>query len=141
MDANRVANLLPNRFGSFQLGSAIGVNLNATGDTFISLLGNPSKYRITKIAVTNSSAASPSTVNLGIFTAASAGGTAIVTAGTLLSSGLASTAAILNLTIVTAVGNTVLTNATAGGIYLNVATAQGSAATIDIYVWGDIIQN
>ncbi len=141
MDANRVANLLPNRFGSFQLGSAIGVNLNATGDTLITLLGNPAKYRITKIAVTNSSVASPSTVNLGIFTAASAGGTAIVTAGTLLSSGLATTAAILNLTIVTAVGNTVLTNATAGGIYLNVATAQGTTATCDVYVWGDIIQN
>lgn len=122
------------------LGSAIGVNLNSVADTFIKL--NVGKYVPRNVTVTNASTtlgASAST--LGLYTAASAGGTAIVTPST--STTLTSSTVFADKTI--AAATTVFSptyDATqkAWGVYVRVAIVHGSAATCDVHVFGDAIK-
>lgn len=104
-----------------------GVNVNATGDTLLPIIGaNP--FSVFQVVLANASI-SLTTAAAGVFTAAAAGGTAIVanaalsalTGATIVSQRtIASTAAVSN----------------ALNLFFNVATAQGAAATVDIYVYG-----
>lgn len=108
------------------LASATGVNANATGDTVLPLLDS-SSYSVKFVVATNAST-SLTTAAAGVFTAPSAGGTAIV-----------ANAALSALTGPTVVSErTVASTAAQTGqnLYVNVATAQGAAATFDIYVYG-----
>lgn len=131
MAGSRVANRYASGFGSVLLGSAIGVNLNtATGiDTLIQLVDTPTKFRVRAIAVTNGSI-NPTTARFTIQTGAGATGVAVVTSVT---PSLASTAVVQDLTIAST--NTITGT---GALYLNLATVQGAAATVDVYVYGDI---
>ena len=90
-----------------------GVNVNATGDTVLPTLCTGS-FSVSNVIFTNAST-SLTTALAGVFTAPAAGGTGIV-----------ANAALSALTASTSVQN----------LYLNVGTAQGAAATMDVFVYG-----
>lgn len=108
------------------LAVAKGVNINALGDTILPII-NASSYSVKNVVLTNASV-SLTTAAAGLFTAASAGGTAIV-ANAALSGATGSTVVSERTVASTAVQ-------TAQNLYFNVATAQGAAATADVYVYG-----
>lgn len=120
----------PYQLGSNQairlLASYQGVNVNATGDTVLPIF-NTGSYSVSNVVFTNASV-SLTTALAGVFTAPSAGGTAIV-----------ANAALSALTGPTVVSQrTVATTASQTGqnLYVNVGTAQGAAATMDVFVYG-----
>jgi hypothetical protein len=123
--ANHPANLASNQAIRL-LASYQGVNVNATGDTVLPI-NNTSSYSVSNVIFTNASV-SLTTAAAGLFTAPSAGGTAIV-----------SNAALSAMTGSTVVSQrTVASTAqqTGQNLYVNVGTAQGAAATMDVYVYG-----
>ena len=136
MDANKVGNQLPNRFGQILLGQLISANMNSTSDQQIVIFSAPAKYIIRRIVATNAST-SLTTAAGGIYPAVSKGGTAIVAAGQAYS-GLTASGKFVDLTVASGYtsGGDVLT---VKSIYLSLTTPQGAAATADIYVYGDII--
>ena len=103
-----------------------GVNANATGDTVLPILDS-SSYSVKFVVATNAST-SLTTAYAGVFTAPNAGGTAIVANAAL--------SALTGSTVVSE--RTVASTAVQTGqnLYVNVGTAQGAAATFDIYVYG-----
>jgi hypothetical protein len=108
------------------LASFQGVNVNATGDTVLPIV-NTNSYSVSNVIFTNAST-SLTTAAAGVFTAPSAGGTAIVANAAL--------SALTGSTVVSqrTVASTALQ--TGGNLYVNVGTAQGAAATMDVYVYG-----
>ena len=108
------------------LGVVQGVNLNATGDTVIPVI-NATTYSVANVILVNASVSLTSAFG-GLFSAAGGGGTAIV-----------ANAALSGATGPTVVSQrTVASTATLTGPYMywNVGTAQGAAATGDVYVYG-----
>ena len=108
------------------LASYQGVNVNATGDTVLPIL-NTGSYSVSNVIFTNAST-SLTTAAAGLFTAPSAGGTGIVANAAL--------SAMTGATVVSQ--RTVASTAAQTGqnLYVNVGTAQGAAATMDVYVYG-----
>lgn len=128
---NSVTTIHPSNLATNQairlLAVATGVNVNATGDQAVLQINNSTNYSISNVVFTNAST-SLTTAAAGLFTAPSAGGTAIV-----------SNAALSALTGSTVVSQrTVASTAIQSGqnLYLNVGTAQGATATMDVYVYG-----
>jgi hypothetical protein len=108
------------------IASAQGVNLNAVADTIAPILvaGNVS---VQSIIVANASI-SLTTAQLAVYTGAAATGTAVKSAYAL--SGNNSTTAV----VVTAATST---NSIAGSpLYIRCTTAQGAAATADVFIYG-----
>jgi len=103
-----------------------GVNANATGDTVLPII-NSTSYSVKNVVFTNASI-SLTTAAAGLFTAPSAGGTGIVANAAL--SGLSASTVVSERTVATTAAQT------AQNLYVNVATAQGAAATFDVYVYG-----
>ena len=105
-----------------------GVNVNATGDAAVMPVINAATYAVTAVLFANASI-SLTTAAAGLFTAPAAGGTGIV-----------ANAALSALTGPTVVSSRTVTNGTvifsSQNLYLNVATAQGAAATMDVFVYG-----
>jgi hypothetical protein len=123
--ANHPSNLSTNQAIRL-LASYQGVNVNATGDTVLPIL-NTTNYSVSNVIFTNASV-NLTTAAAGLFTAPSAGGTGIV-----------ANAALTALSAATVVSQrTVASTATQTGqnLYVNVGTAQGAAATMDVYVYG-----
>ena len=121
--------------GSGQLlGRLIGANMNVTTDQPFVMTNwaslNP--FRITKITAKNASI-SLTTAAGGVYPVASKGGAAIVASSQVYTSLSAATIA-LDLTL--AAGTTVY--AKGGSPILSLSTAQGAAATCDLYLFGDI---
>lgn len=104
-----------------------GVNVNATGDTVLPIIASTS-WTAAVVVLANASV-SLSAAAAGIFTAPAAGGTAIVANAAL--SGLTGNAIVTKPTV----ASTNMFTATPN-LYFNVATAQGAAATVDVYVYG-----
>jgi hypothetical protein len=136
MDANSVGTQLPNRFGQILLGQLISANMNSTADQQIVVFSAPAKYIVRRIVVTNASV-SLTTAAGGVYPQISKGGTAIVASGQAYS-GLNASTKFIDLTIASGYtsGGSILT---AKSIYLSLTTAQGAAATADVYVFGDIV--
>ena len=111
------------------LGYKRGVNVNATGDTLIPLI-NATQFSVDAVVFTNAST-SLTTAAAGIFPSANAGGTAIVSNAAL--SALTGATVFSKRTINS---NAVQTAGPGGSLYLNVGTAQGAAATMDVFVYG-----
>lgn len=108
------------------LAVARGVNVNATGDTVLPIIAS-AKYSVSNVVLTNASI-SLTTAAAGVFTLPAAAGTAIV-----------ANAALTALTGPTIVSQSTVASTvaqTGQNLYLNVATAQGAAATMDIFVYG-----
>ena len=108
------------------LASYQSVNVNATGDTVLPIL-NTGSYSVSNVIFTNAST-SLTTAAAGLFTAPSAGGTGIVANAAL--------SAMTGSTVVSQ--RTVASTASQTGqnLYVNVGTAQGAAATMDVFVYG-----
>jgi hypothetical protein len=109
------------------LGVATGVNVNATGDQATIAITNSTNYSVSNVVFTNASI-SLTTAAAGLFTAPSAAGTGVV-ANAALSGMTASTVVSQRTVASTAIQS-------AQNLYLNVGTAQGAAATMDVYVYG-----
>ena len=108
------------------LASYQSANVNQTGDIVLPILDTAS-YSVSNVIFTNAST-SLTTAAAGVFNAPNAGGTAIV-----------ANAALTALTGPTVVSQrTVASTAaqTSQNLYVNVGTAQGAAATMDVYVYG-----
>lgn len=119
---------------SRQLGKLLNVDLNITTDQIIPII-NASKYVVRSIVVTNASAnLSVSLAAGGLYSAGSKGGTAIVAAAQLYTA-LTSAAVASNLTI--AVGAIARAETS---LFFSLTTAHGSAATMDIYLFGDVLE-
>lgn len=118
------------------LGRLIGANMNVTTDQpFVMTNWSAlNKCRITKVTCKNASV-SLTTAAGGIYSAASKGGTALVASGQVYSSLTAATLA-LDLTIASTPGLTV--QAAGYAPILSLTTGQGTAATADFYLFGDI---
>jgi hypothetical protein len=103
-----------------------GVNANVTGDTVLPI-NNSTSYSVSNVIFTNASI-SLTTAAAGVFTAPAAGGTGIVANAAL--------SALTGSTVVSQ--RTVASTAAQAGqnLYVNVGTAQGAAATFDVYVYG-----
>lgn len=108
------------------LAGAQGVSVNATGDTAMPVI-NASAWSVFQVVLTNASI-SLTTALAGLFTAPAAGGTAIVANAAL--SGLTGPTIVSQRTVASTV------KFTGANIYFNVGTAQGAAATVDVYVFG-----
>ena len=138
MAANKVGNALPNQFGGILLGKLIGANMNSTADQQITMLDNPSKFILRRIVVTNASV-SLTTAAGGVYTAVSKGGTAVVAAAQAYSS-LTTSSLFLDLTLSTTSSASTTVKSSIPNLYLSLTTAQGAAATADVYVYGDILE-
>ena len=108
------------------LASYQSVNLNAAGDTVLPLI-DTSRYSVSNVIVTNASI-SLTTATAGLFTAPSGGGTAIVADAAL--SACTSAAVVSQRTVASTAAQT------GQNLYFNVGTAQGAAATADVFVYG-----
>jgi len=117
----------------FVIAKKTGANMNSTADQTmaVTIPSGHTTYVIDKIEVTNAST-SLTTAAGGFYTAASKGGTAIV-ANTQVYSSLTAAGKVLNPTIA------VTDTETAATLYFSLTTAQGSAATADIYVVGHVL--
>ena len=116
------------------IGIGRGINLNATGDQAIQLLGT--KKVIRRIVITNASvtlAASATTAT--IRDAASGGGNAIVPAVAVTA--LTAATKLVDQTLFAAAATDYVT---ANPIYVNISVAHGSAASADIYIYGDPVE-
>jgi hypothetical protein len=109
------------------LGKKVSANMNVTTDQTIAI--GASKYFIDKVVVTNASASLTLAVG-GLYTASSKGGTQVIANTQIFSALTASTKILLLTSLVTA---DVLT---ASQLFLSLTTAQGSAATCDILIYG-----
>jgi hypothetical protein len=103
-----------------------GANVNATGDVVLPVI-DTSSYSVSNVICTNASI-SLTAAYAGLFPAPNAGGTAIV-ANAALSACTGPTVVSQRTVASTAVQTT-------QNLYFNVGTAQGAAATVDVYVYG-----
>ena len=112
------------------LASSDAVDLNsATTDTAVTV--NATRYLIDKITLENPSAA-VTTATMGLFTAAGGGGTTLC-ADQALSGSLTATTKIMHLTKQSVVDSDSRTD---GTLYVRVGSAEGSAATTNVKIYG-----
>ena len=114
------------------LGAIKGANMNTTSDQEIPVPFG--KYVIRNIVATNPSTSLTLAVG-GVYTEAAKSGITVVLAIQVFS-GLTGGTKFIDLTLASGVtGDTI----TASTLYLSLTTAQGSAATMDLYVYGDAL--
>ena len=109
------------------LASAQSVNLNAVGDTVAKMINDSGYVSVQSVIVANASV-DLTTAQLAVYTGAGATGTAIKTAYAL--SGNSSSAKV----VVTAATSTDAIDVSQ--LYIRCTTAQGAAATADVYIYG-----
>jgi hypothetical protein len=110
----------------------LGANFNTTADQALTMLVlSTAIFRVSKMTVTNASESLTTAVG-GLYDAASKGGNAIVAASQAYS-GLTSGTVALDTTL-----NKNVREPAGTKLYLSLSTAQGSTATADVYVFGDL---
>jgi hypothetical protein len=109
------------------LGELLGASMNTTADQAIVMYAT--SYIPDKIIIKNASVSLTLAAG-GIYTAASKGGTAIVGAGQVYS-GLTTTTKFISATVASLTDLIIATS-----LFLSLTTAQGSAATVDILIFG-----
>jgi len=107
-----------------------GANMNVTTDQVLAQVGYFTSFIIDKIVVTNAST-SLTTAAGGIYGAASKAAPIIVAASQTYAS-LTTSTKILNPTLAAAAQEVL----SAQAAYLSLTTAQGTAATADVYIFG-----
>lgn len=117
---------------------ARGVNFNSGNtDTAIPVALPPgfSRYMVSSVRISNPSG-TLTTSTFGLYTAASAGGTALITAGTACTISTASEGTANNSQTVAATNSTTRSHSITNTptLYFRIATAQGSAATADVLI-------
>jgi len=108
------------------IGSVKGVNLNVTGDTAVPII-NSGSVSPALVLVTNAST-NLTTAQLAVYPQPAAGGTAIIGATAL--TGATTAAKVVNTA---ATGTDALSGT---NIYVRCTTAQGAAATADVFIYG-----
>lgn len=131
MDANAVGREYPDGFGYKRLGHLPGQSLGTAGDTIVSMQDG-TKYIVRQITLSNFSG-DASGADVGLHTAAAAGGTDVADTQTI--SGASSTSAYVNLTLSAAANANVFTQS---ALYFNVNVA-ATGITCDVSVYGDIV--
>lgn len=114
------------------IGSLRGANFNTTADQAIAIRSGISVFQITGIAVTNCSTSLTLAAG-GFYPTTGKGGTPIIAAVQAYSS-LTGASVLLSPTIA---ATPLVTRYSISNIYLSLTTAQGSAATCDVYVIGN----
>jgi subtilisin family serine protease len=115
--------------------SKLGANFNSTGDQILTPTFKGASFRITKIVVVNTSVNGMATAAGGVYTAASkATGQGVLVAAGQVYTGLTNPQTALELTL--ALPSLILSAGTS--IYFSLTTGHGSAATADIYVFGEV---
>jgi hypothetical protein len=109
------------------LASAQGVNLNSVGDTVAAILNDSGNVSVQSIIVANASV-DLDTAELAVYTGPGATGTAIKSAYAL--SGNSTSAKV----VVTAATSTDAIDVSQ--LYIRCTTAQGAAATADVFIYG-----
>lgn len=109
------------------LAAVQGVNLNQVGDTVAQIVNNSGSYSVQSIIVANASV-NLTTAQLAVYTGAGATGTAVKSAYAL--TGNSAPAKV----VVTAATSTDIVSGTP--LYIRCTTAQGAAATADVYIYG-----
>ena len=107
------------------IGRLLAANMNSTSDQAITL--DPGRWKVEGIYVAKPSVPLTTAAG-GIYTAAAKGGTAVVAAGQVYS-GLVTATDVVS-------GTMAATPTVSGSIYLSLTTAQGAAATADVFVFG-----
>ena len=125
--------------GPTLIGYVISLNLNSVADTTLTPTGAATKYIVRRVVVTNASVnLTGSAARLALYTGAGATGTQITTISNIDTLTSATTFADLPVAILAAGGLSGST-LTATPIYVRVTAVHGSAATIDVYVYGEIL--
>jgi hypothetical protein len=129
--------IVPAQFPGFSqlLFKLIGANMNVTTDQLMSVIGGslPAAYMIDAIRVANASI-SLDTAAGGVYTAITKPAGGIIVAAAQAYSDLTGPTLALDLTL-TALGKAIRSTAP----YFSLTTAQGAAATADIYVFGRVM--
>lgn len=120
------------------VGKLIGANMNVTTDQAIPMAAQADKFIITNIIATNPSISLTTAVG-GIYTTTAKGGSAIVAAGQVYSA-LTAAAKYLALTLAGSSLTDVYDAAVQTNFYFSLTTAQGAAATADIYIYGRLFR-
>lgn len=108
------------------IGKAIGVNLGAVGDTVVPTI-DTNTFSVSQVIVTNASASLAQAAG-ALYTAAAAGGTAIVSPAAL--SAATTAAKVVSMTVAST------DNPSVNNLYFRCTTANTAAATGDVYVYG-----
>jgi hypothetical protein len=118
------------------LAVAKSVNVNTTAtDTAITIPNGGKSYVVTGFRTTNpSTSLTGSSGTIGLYTAAAGAGTAIVTKATASITPLTAASKYVNCTIAETTDS--LSGST---LYIHNGIAHGSAATIDCYIYGDLL--
>jgi len=118
------------------IGRLLGVDFNVTANPGqpIPMFNGNLPFRVTKITVKNASTSLTTAVG-GIYPAINKGGTALV-ANTQVYSALTAAGLALDLTIAAVPGTTEY--AATQGLWFQLTTAQGAAATADLFIYGDL---
>jgi hypothetical protein len=114
------------------LASLTGANFNSTADQAMVIQSGVTRYIIRRIIVDNASI-NLTTAAGGIYTQAAKAGTAIVAAAQVYTA-LTTSAKFKDLTLEAVIATDILTATT---IYLSLTTAQGAAATANVWVFGE----
>lgn len=109
------------------LASAKAVNLNAVGDTVAALLNDSGSVSVQDVIVANASV-DLTTAQLAVYTGAGATGTAVKTAYALTGNSAS------EKVVVTAADDTDAIDV--DKLYIRCTTAQGAAATADVFIYG-----
>ena len=109
------------------IASAEGVDVNFVGDTIANILNQSGSVSVQSIIVTNASV-DLTTAELAVYTGPAASGTAVKSAYAL--SGNTTSAKV----VVTAATSTDIVSG--GKLYIRCTTAQGAAATCDVFIYG-----
>lgn len=119
---------------------------STVGDVFLPISSGSKGVIFDKITYTNASTSlAASTTTAGAYTAAAAGGTAIVTAATGSITPLTAATKYKDATIAASADALVLVQQTSGtnngltGIFLNQGGTNNVAATYDVYVYGRVL--
>jgi len=120
--------------GWVQLGKLASANFNSVADQTITITipGGASKYQVMGVLITNAST-SLTTAQGTIYSAASKGGTV------LYGSSVTPYTTLTGATVTLQPAITIATSLT-GNVFLSLTTAQGTAATADVYVFGIPLQ-
>jgi len=117
------------------------INVNsANTDIIVPLNLLPGANFIVRQINFNNASISLTTATIGVFTAAAGGGTAIMANAAL--SSLTAPTVNFDATVSAAAQALVLNQATLSNpnnLYIRVGTAQGAAATVDCYIWADVL--
>lgn len=131
--------------GTQILASVKGVS-TAVGDVFVPIPSGAKGVIFDKVTFTNASAnLSTSTTTAGLYTAASAGGTAIVTSATGSITPLTAASKYKDATIAASADAITLTQQTSGtnngltGVFVNTGGTNNVSATFDVYIQGRIL--